>query len=50
MGPGCLDRSTSRYGLRRMPLCPACAAALLGHHYKRPTPPGAARLSRRGTA
>jgi hypothetical protein len=23
MGPGCLERSTSRYGLRRMPLCPA---------------------------
>jgi len=36
MGPGCLDRSTSRYGLRRLRLCRACAAALTGQTYQRP--------------
>ena len=36
MGPSCLERSTSRYGLRRLPLCPACAAALAGEVYQRP--------------
>lgn len=38
MGPGCLQRDTSRYGLRRMPLCPACAAALTGQMYRKPQP------------
>ena len=28
MGPGCWQRDTSRYGLRRVPLCPACASRL----------------------
>ncbi len=32
----CLERSTSRYGLRRMPLCRACAAALAGEVCQRP--------------
>jgi hypothetical protein len=50
MGPGCLERSTSRYGLRRMPLCPACRAALEGRTYQREIPPSAARLIRRGAA
>ncbi|MHB1432008.1 MAG: YlcI/YnfO family protein [Streptosporangiaceae bacterium] len=36
--PGCWDRSTTRYGLRRIPLCPACAAALTGAEYRRPRP------------
>jgi hypothetical protein len=50
MGPGCLERSTSRYGLRRMPLCPACRAALEGRTHQRETPPAAARAIRRGAA
>jgi hypothetical protein len=50
MGPGCWQRDTSRYGLRRIPLCPACAAALQGQTYKRELPPGAARLLKRGAA
>ena len=36
MGPSCWERSTSRYGLRRLPLCPACAKALAGEVYQRP--------------
>ena len=27
-GPGCWQRNTSRYGLHRVPLCPACRAAV----------------------
>jgi hypothetical protein len=50
MGPGCLERNTRRYGLRKLPLCAACAAALQGHVYKREIPPGAERLIRRGAA
>jgi hypothetical protein len=50
MGPGCLGRSTSRYGLRRMPLCPACRAALEGRTYQRELSPAAARAMRRGAA
>ncbi len=46
MGPGCWERNTSRYGLRKLPLCPACAAALEGKHYQRQAPPAAARLMR----
>lgn len=38
MGPGCLQRDTVRYGIRRMPLCPACAAALTGTEYRKPQP------------
>ena len=36
--PGCWDRSTARYGLRRIPLCAADAAALTGATYRRPRP------------
>ena len=50
MGPGCWQRDTSRFGLRKLPLCPACRAALEGRTYQRETPPGAARLMRRGAA
>jgi hypothetical protein len=50
MGPGCWQRDTSRYGLRQLPLCPACRAALEGRTYQRELPPGAARLIRRGAA
>jgi hypothetical protein len=49
-GIGCWQRNTARYGLRRMPLCPACAAALQGHVYQRELPPGAERVIRRGAA
>jgi hypothetical protein len=49
-GPGCWERSTSKYGLRRIPLCPACRVALEGHAYQREIPPGAARAIRRGAA
>jgi hypothetical protein len=50
MGPGCFQRDTSKYGLRQVPLCRACRAALEGHVYQRDLPPGAARLMRRGAA
>ena len=50
MGPGCWQRDTARYGLRRMPLCPACRAALKGRTCQREIPPSAARLMRRGAA
>jgi len=46
MGPGCWQRDTSRYGLRELPLCPGCAAALEGKPYQRQAPPGAARIMR----
>ena len=46
MGPGCWQRDTARYGLCKLPLCPACAAALEGRTYRREIPPGAARLMR----
>jgi len=49
-GPGCWQRNTTRYGLRRLPLCPACRAALEGQVYKREVPESAARLLRRGAA
>lgn len=49
-GPGCWQRDTSRYGLRRVPLCPACAAALGGEIHHRPAPPGATRAAQRTTA
>jgi hypothetical protein len=49
-GPGCWQRNTSRYGLRRLPLCPACRAALEGQGYKRKIPETATRAVCRGTA
>lgn len=50
MGPGCWERNTARYGLRQVPLCPACRAALEGRTHQREIPPSAARLMRRGAA
>ena len=50
MGPGCWQRDTRKYGLRSLPLCPACAAALQGRAHQREIPPSAARLMRRGAA
>ena len=44
MGPGCFQRDTARYGLRRLVLCTACAAALRGQAYQRPLSPSAARI------
>jgi len=46
MAPTCWERNTARYGLRRVPICPADAAALEGRVYQRQAPPGAARLMR----
>jgi hypothetical protein len=48
--PGCWNRDTARYGLRRLVLCTACAAALQGQVYQRELPPGTERLIRRGAA
>lgn len=48
--PGCGQRDTSRYGLRRLPLCPECRASLEGREYIRPLPEGAERLVKRGAA
>jgi hypothetical protein len=48
--PGCFQRNTSKYGLRQLPLCPACAAALQGQDYKREVPETAVRAARRGAA
>ena len=50
MAPGCFQRDTRTYGLRKLPLCTACAAALTGHTYWRELPPGAERITRRGAA
>jgi hypothetical protein len=50
MGPGCFQRDTARYGLRRLVLCRACAAALQGQTYQREIPPGAARIIKRTAA
>ena len=36
MGPGCWERNTRKFGLRQLPLCPACDAALQGAVYVRP--------------
>ena len=49
-GPGCWQRNTFRYGLRRLPLCPACGAALEGQDYRREIPESAARAIGRGAA
>jgi len=35
-GPGCWQRDTSRYGLRGLILCDACAHAACGQPYTRP--------------
>jgi hypothetical protein len=48
--PGCWQLNTSRFGLRRVPLCPACRAALEGREYKKELPPAAAKVLRRGAA
>jgi hypothetical protein len=39
MGPGCWQRDTRKYGLRNLPLCRSCAAALTGVVYRRPVTP-----------
>jgi hypothetical protein len=49
-GPGCWNRDTARYGLRRLVLCAACAAALQGQAYRRKPPGSAARAVRRNAA
>ena len=49
-GPGCWQRDTARYGLRRIPLCTACRAALEGGTCQREIPPGAARTLRKAGA
>ena len=48
MAPGCFQRDTRLCGLRQLPLCTACAAALQGKTHKREPPPSAAHLARRG--
>jgi hypothetical protein len=48
--PSCWQRDTRAYGLRRLPLCTACAAAIQGYEYKRQPPPSATRIARRGAA
>jgi hypothetical protein len=50
MGPGCFQRDTRTYGLRNLPLCSACAAALQGDVHQRQRPPGADKVIRRGAA
>ena len=49
--PARWNRDTGRYGLRRLVLCTACAAAPQGQDYKREMlPESAARAIRRGAA
>lgn len=48
--PSCWQNNTRKYGLRQLPLCDACAAALQGQDYKRQVPETAARAIRRGVA
>jgi hypothetical protein len=48
--PSCWQRNTARYGLRKLTLCPACAAALVGRTYQRDIPASAARLVQHGAA
>lgn len=43
LGPGCFERSTARYGLRSLPLCRGCAAALRGEACQWPITPLQAR-------
>lgn len=47
--PRCRERKNTRYGLRRVPLRPADAAALRGETYRRDLPVGTARVVRRAT-
>ena len=47
--PARWNRDTGRYGLRRLVLCTACAAALQGQDYKREVPESGTR-HRRGAA
>jgi hypothetical protein len=49
-GPGCWQRNTARFGLHRLPLCPACKAALEGRTHQREMPASAVRLARCGAA
>jgi hypothetical protein len=44
MGPGCFQRDTRKYGLRQVPLCPACHAALEGRTHQREIPAGTVRV------
>ena len=44
--PARWNRDTGRYGLRRLVLCTACAAALQGQDYKREVAESAARAIR----
>ena len=48
--PARWNRDTGRYGLRRLVLFTACAAALQGQDYKREVPESAACAIRRGAA
>jgi hypothetical protein len=48
--PSCWQRDAARYGLRRLVLCTACAAALQGQVHQRELPPGTEKLIRRGAA
>jgi hypothetical protein len=34
-GPACWEKTTRKYGLRNLPLCDACAAALCGQVHAR---------------
>ena len=36
MTAGCWEHNTAKYGLRELPLCTACAAALAGKVCQRP--------------
>ena len=48
--PSCWQKNVRKYGLRELPLCDACAAALQGNVHQRQLPPGAAKIARRGAA
>ena len=48
MTPGCWERNTAKYGLGRLVLRAACAAALMGQLHKRQVPHGADKVIRRG--
>ena len=45
-GPGCWQRSTRRYGTRRLPLCDGCKSALTGEPIQRPATAVLARALR----
>lgn len=46
--PGCWNRDTARYGLRRLVPCTACPAAPQGQVHQREVPESGARIIRRG--